>query len=418
MQAFKCTSLVIKVASRCNLNCSYCYMYNMGDKSYLSQPKFMSDRLTDKLIDRVNEHCLENKVDEFLFAFHGGEPLLAGQEYFSRFVEQVKERLSQDIKPHFAIQTNGLLLNTSWSRLFASLDIQLGLSLDGTEQVNDRFRLDHKGRGSYHKVIKGLDSALREPYHARSLGILSVVNAEADPEETYRHFRDLGVPHLDFLLPYNNYDKLPPGFSNTLDDQTLYGNWLIRVFDSWFDDESKMKPAIRMFTGIIESLLGGEFPNDLLGNFSNQLLVIETDGAIEAVDYLKSCGNGFTKAGANILTHALSEAMDFKLANLYINSHTKLHKQCLSCPVQEVCGGGHLTSRYSSLNGFNNPSVYCHDLLKLITHIQNRVFSGFPSEILQSAGASILSYENALERIRTGMPDISEPVYAGELEDF
>jgi uncharacterized protein len=393
-------------------------MYNMGDKSYLSQPKFMSPAVTDKLIERVNDHCLENGLHEFLFAFHGGEPLLIGHDYYRQFVEKVHERLNKSIKPHFAVQTNGVLLDSSWSLLLASLGIQVGISLDGTEQVNDKFRLDHKGRGSYKKVIRGLQEALRQPYHSKTLGILSVVNPEADPHETYMHFRDLGVPNVDFLLPYNNYDKLPPGYEDPFDSQTLYGNWLIRVFDSWFTDESNTKPAIRMFTGIIESLLGGEFPNDLLGNFNNQLLVIETDGAIEAVDYLKSCGNGFTKAGASIVTHALSAAMDFKLANLYINSHTKLHKQCLSCPVQEVCGGGHLTSRYSSLNGFNNPSVYCRDLLKLITHIQNRVFSGFPADILESTGARLLSFEEALDLIRMEMLETPEPVYAGELENF
>ena len=418
MLPFKCTSLVIKVASRCNLNCSYCYMYNMGDQSYLSQPKFMSTALAGKLIERVQVHCTENGIDEFLFAFHGGEPLLAGKDFYRRFVDKVNETLDKNIRVYYAVQTNGLLLDESWSRLFAELKMQVGVSLDGTEEINDLHRRDHKDRGSYQKTVNGLKAALSENYHASTLGILSVINPAANPRETYTHFRNLGVAHLDFLLPYNNYDKLPPAYERMPLQKPVYGEWLVDVFDSWFDDIQPGRPSIRMFTGIIESLLGGEFPNDLLGNFSNQLLVIETDGGIEAVDYLKSCGDGFTKEGANILTHDLSEAMNFKLANLYINSHTRLCKQCLACPVQEVCGGGHLTSRYSSRNGFNNPSVYCLDLLKLITHIQNCVFSAIPAELLSDCGTRILGYAEAQEAIQHEMKLTPEPVYAPELEDF
>ena len=73
----QCNTIVIKIASRCNLNCSYCYMYNLGDTTYKSQPKLMSNDIIDSLINRVKEHCQEHGIKNFHFVIHGGEPLLA-----------------------------------------------------------------------------------------------------------------------------------------------------------------------------------------------------------------------------------------------------------------------------------------------------------------------------------------------------
>ncbi|HEY1202986.1 MAG TPA: hypothetical protein VGE79_18505 [Niastella sp.] len=77
----KCKLLVLKVASRCILNCTYCYMYNLGDTTYMKQPKVMSDDVVDSLITRVKKHCHMHGIDVFDFNFHGGEPLLAGPEF-------------------------------------------------------------------------------------------------------------------------------------------------------------------------------------------------------------------------------------------------------------------------------------------------------------------------------------------------
>jgi uncharacterized protein len=228
----------------------------------------------------------------------------------------------------------------------------------------------------------------------------------------------LSAPNLDFLLPYNNFDNLPPGRNSEMKTDTSYGDWLIAIFDVWYKDPAKDKPAIRMFDGIIGSLFGEEFPNDLFGSFNNQLLVIETNGDIEAVDYLKACGKEFTKDDASILHHELDEAVDSRLANLYINCHSKLHRKCLACPVSEICGGANLASRYSSLNGFNNPSVYCNDLMKLITHIQGKIFGEFPQTLLDEQGVSIFTYEQVLETIKDTIDSVSEPEYTAELESF
>jgi uncharacterized protein len=119
-----------------------------------------------------------------------------------------------------------------------------------------------------------------------------------------------------------------------------------------------------------------------------------------------------------VLTHPLDSAFDVQLARLYNLSHQMLCKQCSHCPVRHVCGGGFLPDRYSKATGFNNPSVYCADLMKVITHIQNRVLDHFPADMLDKLGLAPLSYEEARTLLHDGAAEEGEPGYALELEAF
>jgi len=414
---FKCTVLVIKIVSRCNLNCTYCYMYNMGDTTYKGQPKVMADEVVNAMLQRTKEHCVKNEIKNFQFIFHGGEPLLAGENFFRKFVEKANKLLLPETQPHFAMQTNGVLLTEDWCKLFAELNIIVGVSLDGTKEENDKFRIHHSGKGAYDEIVKGLNIANNSPHLKNKPGVLSVININADPVKTYEHFKQLQVKGIDFLLPDSTYEHPPVKQTGCIEEGSYYADWLIKIFDKWFYEKEE-KPQIRLFESIISMILGESVATDTYGVEKNETLVIETNGSIEAVDVLKICGDGFTKAGANVLTHGFEEAMQTELAKLYHLSHSILCKKCLSCPVNEICGGGFLPHRYSKKNGFNNPSVYCNDLLKLISHIQNAVFEQMPASVLESAGVQKLTYEDALSIIDEEMKRMDEPDHAIQLEYF
>lgn len=418
--SLKCNTLVMKVASRCNLNCTYCYMYNMGDSTYRNQPKRMSDEVVDAIIDKVRLHCLKHDVEIFSFAFHGGEPLLAGQDFFRKFIEKGNAILSPIVKVSYLVQTNATLLDESWCSFFDELGVQIGISLDGTREANDQFRIDHAGKGSYDRIIAGFRAAQKYTVRNSQPGLLSVLNIHADPVEIYFHFKEIGAENISFLLPDSNYDKLPPRPFGPDVSETPYADWLIKLFDTWFNDTDNQL-TIQYFRKIIHMVLGREIVSEIVGTANNEVLIIETNGSIEALDVLKICGEGFTKNDANVLTHELDEALQTPLANLYHLSHKKLCAKCASCPILEICGGGYLPHRYSSENGFNNPSVFCKDLLKLITHIQTRVINQLPSELLEETGIAPMSYEEALELIEaasTSMDSLMIPHAAEELESY
>ena len=421
--SLKCTLAGVKIASRCNINCTYCYMYNKGDSSFLGRPKVMHENTVDNLMKRVKSHCSLHEIEEFTFVLHGGEPLLAGKEFFKSFVNKAKKALEPETKVLFSTQTNAILLDDEWCDLLAELDISIGISIDGTKEANDQYRIDHKGKGTYEKVVKGLkitqnSTSLRKK--GIEAGLLSVMNIETDPMEVYEHFKNLQVKSVDFGLPDNTYDDLPPGKTQQHrmhDQSTPYADWLIPIFDRWFYEKEHFL-RIRFFEDIISLVLGKKISYDQVGQENLEILVIETDGSIEALDVLRICGDGFTQAGTNVDSNDIDEALQTELAKLYHTSKQKLTKQCTVCPVKEICGGGYIPHRYSKENGFNNPSLYCSDLLKMITHIQNRVLSELPQSVLERYDVELLSFEEAKRIIDQELVLAEEPAYLKELEEF
>lgn len=412
-----CNTLVVKVASRCNLNCTYCYMYHGGDNTWKKQPKVMAYETIQSLANRVKEHCLEHSSENMNIILHGGEPLLAGKEFFENFISVFNKTLSPSVKLHFNLQTNGILLNEEWCVLFSKLNISIGISLDGVKNENDLFRVYHSGKGSYDDIIKGYKTALHSPSLKNKPGFLSVINVNADPVATYLHFKQLETRIIDFLLPDANYNSLPPKKQKNA-SLTPYADWLISIFDIWIKESEETRTRIRTFEIIIELILGSNLSFESWGSMHNDVLVIETDGGIEAVDGLKICGEGFTKAGANVSTHSFDEAMKTPVAQLYIMGHKYLCKKCLACPINDICGGGSIQTRYSKNNGFDNPSIYCNDLLKLVTHIQNSVIDTLPTEFVTESGIKKLQYEDAVDIINDNMCDVGESHFSEFLLNF
>lgn len=395
----KCRALILKVASRCNLNCSYCYMYNAGDTTYHAQPKGMSDEVADAVLTRVYDHCRTHRLRQFLFIFHGGEPLLLPPDFFVRFVARAREKLlPAGVRPHFSLQTNGTLLTAEWGELLARLGVKVGVSLDGPPAVNDARRVDHAGKGTYDAVRRGMAALQRTGRHP--LAVLCVIDVNADPLAVYNHFRALGVRTLSFLLPYATHDAPPPGLVPG-EGRTPYADWLIPVFDQWFSDPAP-KPGIRLFEQVLELLVGLDRGFEYFGGRNLEFLVVETDGGIEAAGALKVCGNGFTKAGMNVLRNEFDEALATGLAQLYHQSHRRLPGPCRRCPIGPVCGGGFLPHRYRRHNGFDNPSVYCADLMKLIVHVQNRLLDALPASLRAEAGLEPLSVREIRRELEIG----------------
>jgi uncharacterized protein len=327
--------------------------------------------------ERIQAYSLASGTRRVSIILHGGEPLLAGQTFFRRFVEKANSELLPDVQPLFNMQTNGTLLDQSWLDLLRELDIGFGISLDGPESINDASRVDHRGRGSYARVRRAIDLVLADSRVDDLFGgVLSVINLDADPLEIYDLYRCLGVRSADFLLPDGHYDNPPAGLiAGSMD--TPYADWLIRLFNKWFSDDD---PTFRIpiFEDIIGLIFGAPIGKDDLGGGRNGAIVIESDGTIEPVDVLKICGSRFTKTHFNVADSDIADACQSKLIRIYLASGDMLCKKCQQCPVKTVCGGGYLPHRYSVVNGFDNPSVYCQNLMELIIYIQRKVVDVLP----------------------------------------
>ena len=394
----KITSLLLKITSRCNLNCKYCYMYNLEDTSYSKQPKFMSREVCEQVIIKTYKHCIQNDIKEFLFVFHGGEPLLCEDDFFVWFVTFANNFFENRVKLYYAVHSNGTLFVPEIAEVFSRLKIQIGISLDGDKNVNDKNRLYKNGRSSYNDVITGINNCLKYPFHAKTMGILSVINLDKSPEEVYFFFKTIGISVYDLNFPYYTYETYPFIEKDNDTNFTPYADWLIKVFDLWYNDANR--PNIKMFSGFINCFLGEEYPNDLFGSYDNGLLVINTDGEIEPIDYLKACGEEFVKTNMNIKDNNLSDTYSLPNVRLYYKSHSILPDSCKECPVNDICGGTNLPARYSDKNGFNNKSIYCKDILKLLAHIQRCIAKDLKKiEMTMVTDLDLIDYDVTIHNI-------------------
>jgi uncharacterized protein len=338
---------VVKVHSRCNLACDYCYVYEAPDQSWREQPRLMTDETFAGVCARIARH----RDGPVSLVFHGGEPLLAGTARIERFASLAR----QIIGPvRLRLQTNGTLVTAEFAAACARQGIRVAVSLDGGRAANDR----HRGP-SFSRVRDGI--ALLNAQRDVFAGLLCVIDTANDPVGTYESLLGHRPPAVDFLLPHANWASPPPR-------PGTYGDWLVTVFERWYRAPER-ETRVRLFDDIVTLVLGGTAGSEAVGLAPVRVAVFETDGSLEQVDALKTAYPG----AASLPTDDLDQALRTPGVMARQSGPAALAPECLACPVRDVCGGGNYVHRYHPLRGFRSPSVYCADLLKLITHIAGAV---------------------------------------------
>lgn len=363
---------VLKIHSRCDLACDYCYMYEMADQSWRSQPRRMSRTVIDQTAMRIAEHVCGHQLPWVKLILHGGEPLLAGPKLITHAVRSVRDAVGPIARVDVTVQTNGVGLNAAYLDLLADLGVRIGISIDGDAAAHDRHRRRPGRRGSYTAVVASLRRLAAHPRHEELFGgLLCTVDVRNDPVATYEALLEFGPPMIDFLLPHGNW-AAPPPFRVTGSADTPYANWLMTVFDRWYQ-APRRETNIRLFSELMHVILGGMSGTESIGLSPATAAVIETDGSIEQCHALKSAF-----AGAPVTGHHVGpDSFDAALAHPAVAARQlgvrALCATCRECVLNRVCGGGHYAHRYRPGSGFAAPSVYCPDLFKVISHVRNAV---------------------------------------------
>jgi|SRR5450756_59415 len=359
---------VLKIHSRCNLTCDYCYMYTMADQSWRIRPMAMSRDTIELAATRIAEHARAHELPSVKVSLHGGEPLLAGAEVITDAVRSLRRAMSPDTQVAINVQTNGVGLDEGFLDLFKRLGVRVGVSVDGDSVGHDRHRRFANGAGSHRQVADAVRRLVSPAYSDIFGGLLCTVDVANDPVATYDALADFAPPMLDFLLPHGNWTS-PPAGRDPGSVATPYADWLIPVFDRWYGADQGA-PRVRLFTEIMHALLGGAAATEAIGLSPAAVAVIETDGGIEQSDSLKSAYSGAAFVGA----HVAADSLDSLLRRPWFAARQLgadgLCDECVACPVMRVCGGGNYAHRYRAGRGMLNPSVYCRDLFKLILHIR------------------------------------------------
>jgi uncharacterized protein len=354
---------VLKVHSRCNLACDYCYMYELADKSWRDATAVMSDEVLDAACRRIAAHATVHAIPALRIVLHGGEPMLLGAARLARVAERLRAAAPASTTVDVLVQTNGVLLTDAALATLAGAGIRVGVSFDGDRAATDRHRRNASGRSSFDAV----DAALRRLRDRPSAfaGILSVVDLANDPVATYEALLAYEPPMVDFLLPHANWGSPPPGWAGGT--TAPYGDWLVAAFDRWYGAPVR-ETRVRFFEEVLNLVLGGQSRTEAVGLSPVATLVVNVDGSYEQVDTLRSAYPGAVDTGLDVFTHDLDEALRHPAIKARQTGVAALSDTCRSCALHRVCGGGYYPHRYRPGEGFRNPSVYCADLRRLITH--------------------------------------------------
>lgn len=348
--------IVLKVAQRCNLNCTYCYVYNRGDDTWRSRPKLLSPAVAAQLAVRIKAHAEAYGLEEFMVELHGGEALLLGKRRMREMLDILKAGC-EGVNLRFIMQTNGLLLDVAWLELLDEYGVKFGISFDGPPEIADRQRVYLNGRGSTRDLLDKV-AALRAAtplFDKLFSGGLCVINAETSGEEMVRWMMAQGLKSFDFLLPDASYDNLPDDWPGV----GVYRRFLIEAFDYWLS-LGENAPQIRLFELMMMGLMGRKPALDALGGELRAICVVETNGAIGVLDTLRICGDLYASDQLNVFDHGL----DVHAAHYGIDQIQEPCDQCKACPYFQACGGGYLPHRYDG-ESFANPSLYCEALAGL-----------------------------------------------------
>ena len=352
------SQLLVKVASRCNIDCSYCYWFR--DASVYDKPKLMSDDVSRQLLARIEEHIAAHSLADFPIILHGGEPLLWGVQNFHRFAEAC-EAISwrRRCEIPIAVTTNGVLIDEDWLDCLETHGISVAISLDGPAHIHDAHRRTFQGNGTHASV----EQAARR-LAARDIGViaLAVCNPAHPPEQYAGFFASCGISNYDIMIPDATVDESPPSIA------AFYKG----LFDLWLEvNREEPKVRIRIIDDMITALLGNNSPTEGVGHTPVELCTVMTDGSVEAHDVLRIAGDGFTRTKFNIFEHPIDAVRNEPRWKAARDASINLCEKCNRCKFMNACGGGYLPHRFSRKNGYDNPSVYCDDLYAMFENMQS-----------------------------------------------
>jgi uncharacterized protein len=328
----------------------------------------MSNEVFEAALERSLRQCRATGQERLRIAFHGGEPCLIGPDTFDAWCGRARAVLGKIVKLHLVMQTNGTPLDSRWVELLRKHRVSVGISMDGPKEIHDAVRVDRRQQGSYDRVVLGL-KLLQEAEIPYGLGC--VIPLGADPLAVHGHFLRLGAKQITYLMPHFTHDTIAPIHQRY--GPTPCADFLIPIFDHWWF-EGTMDFQINNLKDVARVIMGGQSHSEAIGNGPPGYVFIEADGEMEGLDNLRACQEGLSRIKLNVLQADFFDLLRTETMHAQaIFEGMPLARECRSCPEGETCAGGHLAHRYSGARGFDNPSVWCADLLKLFAHVRERM---------------------------------------------
>lgn len=361
----KNVTLLIKPASSlCNLRCRYCFYADVSDNRAVKSMGVMSHETAGELIEAA--FAAADSHGTIGFAFQGGEPTMAGLDFFRDFTAMVSARRPLDRQVSYSLQTNGMVLDGEWAHFLKENNFLVGISVDGYRELHDYYRVDPQGKGTYGRAVKSL--ALLQKYGVET-NLLCVVTGQCakHPQKAYASLKKLGVRYLQFIPCL---DPLEAGRGHAAYSLTpkLYGDFLCGLFDLWYRDWAEGHYiSVRLFDDYVHLAMGEPPSTCATSGGCGSYFVVEGDGSIYPCDFYVLDG---WRMG-DVHTDSLEKLANAEIASEFLRQGRRRPSRCESCRWVSLCQGG--CRRDWRIGAEETENYYCESFRRFFEYAAERL---------------------------------------------
>ena len=358
-------SLLIKPASAgCNLRCRYCFYADVASARDVPNRGMMSLATLETLVKRAFE-----EAGQFVsFGFQGGEPMLAGLDFYRAFCDFQERYNTRGIEFSNSIQTNGSLVDQAWAAFFAERHFLVGLSVDGDKSVHDTFRLDAHGDGTHGRCMAAA-KALKDA--GAEFNLLSVVTRQfaRHPDKAWQFYKKNDFRYVQLIPCMDGLDESHGDNPYSLDAE-LYGRFLCRFFDLWYEDFIKGDYiSVRAFDNWVRMLMGQPPENCGMAGQCSAYPVIEADGSVYPCDFYVLDANQI----GDVQTDSFAGMLQSEAAKRFMAPSLQPHADCQHCEYGFICRGGCRRDREPVQAGATSLNCYCEGYKLFFAHALPRM---------------------------------------------
>ncbi len=410
----------------CNLNCTYCY-YLEKNKLFKEENSFM---MSEELLGNFTKQFIEaQEIQVITFTWQGGEPTLAGLDFFKRAI-YFQKKYSGGRKIENVFQTNGTRLNDDWCNFFSDNDILVGISIDGEEHNHDYYRKTQTGRPTFRVVIKGIELLLKHKVQFNTLSVVNDYNVHF-ASETYRFLKSIGSGFMQFLpvverktgnsengvltlsAPIHG-DAVVTGWSVGGKE---YGKFLITVFSEWVRNDVG-RYFVQIFDAALASYVGSNPGLCVFNETCGDALIMEHNGNLYSCDHFVYPEYLL----GNITESPLADlARSQRQFNFGIDKRNNLPGYCINCEVRYACHGECPKHRFiMTPDGDPGLNYLCESYRMFFKHVEP--FMDFMAKELKNKRppANVMSWIRNRENqvVRKAIPERNDPCPCGSGKKF
>ena len=362
------------VGAACNLTCNYCY-YLEKSNLYKHQPK---RQMSEELLERfVKDYIEAQTMNEVVFTWHDGEPTLRPLSFYQKAVELQKKYAGGRVI-HNSLQTNGTLLTDEWCRFLKENNWLVGISIDGPEELHDRYRRDSQGKPSWKRVMEGIRLLQHYGVEWNAMAVVNRYNAD-HPQAFYRFFKSIGCQYIQFtpivernvqhadgrhLASINDADDAPVTDFSVTPEQ--WGSFLCGLFDEWVKQDIG-KVFVQIFDSMLANWVGVAPGTCIYAKECGHAGVMEFNGDVYSCDHFVFPQYKLGNINEHTLIEMLYGEKQRRFSQLKYN---KLPRQCKECRWAFACHGECPKNRFVN-DRYGNPGLnyLCAGYRRFLEHI-------------------------------------------------